>query len=129
MGRTLSHLLDSVILIDHCNGVEDATHFVQRFAQTHVISAITRAEVLAGFADDDVALGAALLGSFRFLPMDAAIADEAARLRRQTRLKLPDAIQAAFAITHNLRLATRNTNDFPPHQFDFVVVPYSFPAV
>jgi predicted nucleic acid-binding protein len=56
--------------------------------------------------------------------MDAEVADEAARIRRSTRLKLPDAIQAAFATRHGLKLATRNTSDFPPGKFPFVIVPY-----
>lgn len=124
MAGALSYLLDSVILIDHCNGVAAATRFLAAHDSVLAISAITRAEVLAGFPDEDFALGVALLDSFRFLPMDAAIADEAARIRRRTRLKLPDAIQAAFATEHGLRLVTRNTRDFPPRKYSFVSVPY-----
>jgi hypothetical protein len=56
--------------------------------------------------------------------MDAAVADEAARIRRRTRLRLPDAVQAATAVRHGLELMTRNTKHFPPGKFPFVVVPY-----
>jgi hypothetical protein len=35
-----------------------------------------------------------------------------------------DALQAAAARQHGLRLATRNTKDFPPERFAFVHVPY-----
>ena len=52
------------------------------------------------------------------------VADLAAVLRRQHRWKLPDAFQAALAQTHKLRLATRNTRDFPAEKFAFVSVPY-----
>lgn len=121
----MSYLLDSVILIDHFNGIDAATNFISEHGNGLAISAITRAEVLAGFEDDQVAVGMALLDRFRFLPMDAAIADGAARLRRHTSLKLPDAIQAAFAIRHELKLATRNTKDFSPDHFAFVSVPYT----
>ncbi len=124
MEDPLSFLLDSVILIDHFNGVPDATRFIERHGENLSISAITRAEVLAGFADEDVALGTAFLDRFRFLSMDAQIADEAAGIRRKTRLKLPDAIQAAFAVRHQLKLVTRNTRDFSRRRFKFVVVPY-----
>ena len=117
-------LLDSVILIDHFNGIDAATEFIRRHAKTASISAITRAEVLAGFSDEDAPLAMRLLDQFRFLPMDVAIADEAARLRRRMRLRLPDAIQAAFATCHGLILATRNTKDFSAARFDFVKVPY-----
>ena len=68
--------------------------------------------------------GVAFLDSFSFLPMDAAIADQAAPLHRTMRLKLPDAIQAAFALRHALKLVTRNTKDFPSAKFAFVHVPY-----
>src|ERR1700687_6096259 len=124
MGQTMSYLLDSVVLIDHLNGVAGATRFIERHGRELSVSAITRAEVLAGFDEADVPLGVALLDSFRFLPMDAEVADEAARIRRQTRLKLPDAIQAAFATHHRLKLATRNSKDFPPDKFSFVTIPY-----
>jgi predicted nucleic acid-binding protein len=118
-------LLDSVILIDHFNGIEAATRFLSGNFAHCAISAITRAEVLAGF-DDPEALGRAkrLLDQFHFLPMDVAVADEAARQRQRTRLKLPDAIQSAFARCHALRLATRNSKDFKPDG-DSVILPYT----
>jgi len=42
-------LLDSVILIDHFNGVVKATRYLRRVAKQGHVSAITRAEVLSGF--------------------------------------------------------------------------------
>lgn len=120
----MSYLLDSVILIDHFNGLDPATEFIRKHARTAAISAITRAEVLAGFSDEDAPLAMRLLDQLRFLPMDAAIADEAARLRRRSRLKLPDAIQAAFATCHGLVLATRNSKDFAAAHFELVKIPY-----
>ncbi|MCA1978061.1 MAG: PIN domain-containing protein [Thiobacillus sp.] len=120
----MNRVLDSVILIDHFNGVPAATDFLARWASECAISAITRAEVLTGFEEADWAAPMMLLAHFPVLPVDAAVADEAARLRRQYRWKLPDALQAAFAITRGLRLVTRNTRDFPPARFGFVEVPY-----
>jgi predicted nucleic acid-binding protein len=49
----------------------------------------------------------------------------AARLRREHRWKMPDALQAAVARHHGLDLVTRNTRDFPPEAHSFVVVPYA----
>ena len=46
------------------------------------------------------------------LPLTDAIADQAIRLRQQRRMGLGDAIIAATALTHNLALVTRNTEDF-----------------
>lgn len=121
----MSVLLDSVILIDHLNGVEAATAFLRAAGATAAVSAITRAEVLAGCTALEAPRVAALLDRFRFLPMDAPVADEGARVRRDTDLKLPDAIQAAFAMRHDLRLATRNVKDFRPARFPFVFAPYT----
>lgn len=77
---TLRYLLDSVILIDHFNGIDAATEFLSRHFAACALSAITRAEVLAGFdRAADLETATELLDSFRFLPMDRAVADEAAR--------------------------------------------------
>jgi predicted nucleic acid-binding protein len=46
------------------------------------------------------------------------------RSKWENRWKLPDAFQAALALSRGLRLATRNTRDFPPERFSFVEVPY-----
>ena len=120
----MSVLLDSVILIDHLNGFEAATAFLQANGASAAISSVTRAEVLAGCSALEAPRVAALLDRFRVLPMDAPVSDEAARVRRETGLKLPDAIQAAFALRHDLRLATRNLKDFRPARFPFVFAPY-----
>ncbi len=118
------YLLDSVILIDHFNGIAAASAFLREHRDKAAISAITRAEVLTGFDEAQSALPARLLDAFVCLPLDRTTADLAARLRRAHRWKLPDAIQAAVAQQHNLRLVTRNTKDFPADGFDFVLTPY-----
>lgn len=124
MGEPVNRLLDSVILIDHFNGVPAATDYLMRWSPECAISAITRAEVLTGFDEADWARPMSLLVHFPVLAVDTAVADEAARLRRQYRWKLPDALQAAFAILHGLQLVTRNSRDFPPASFAFVESPY-----
>jgi predicted nucleic acid-binding protein len=119
-----TYLLDSVILIDHFNGKEVATDFLRSVAGRAVVSAITRAEVLAGFDDPDAAIACQLLDRIPLLPIDQPIADISAGFRRDRRWRLPDAIQAAVATHHGLRLATRNTRDFDPDRDRFVVIPY-----
>ena len=118
-------LLDSVILIDHFNGIDQATRFIAEEHPDIALSPVTRAEVLAGFADDSRPLATELLDQFRTLPIAAAEADLAARLRRSEGWRLPDALQAAVARINLLVLVTRNTKDFPPEQYDFVQVPYA----
>ena len=118
-------LLDSVIVIDHLNGIPAAGDYLRAHAEEASISVITRAEVLAGFAsEEEAAPAAALLDRFPLLAIDGPIADTAARLRREVRWKLPDAFQAALAQRHGLTLVTRNTRDFLPDRHRFVQVPY-----
>jgi len=121
-----SVLLDSVILIDHLNGVDAATEYLLGVAARASISAITRAEVLAGYDAGEAARVRQLLDRFHFLPIDRPIADLSAELRRKFRWRLPDALQAATARAHGLLLITRNTRDLPPDRHEFVRVPYSF---
>ncbi len=108
----MRYLLDSVILIDHFNNVEAATTFLAEHGSECAISAITRAEVLAGFTVRTEPLARELLDVFPHLPITSEIADLAASLRRSEHWKLPDALQAAVAVQHGLVLVTRNTRDF-----------------
>ena len=117
-------LLDSVILIDHFNGVAAATAYIQEVAARAHVSAVTRAEVLAGFAEEDTPPVHALLDLFPLLAIDREVAELAAALRRSERWRLADAFQVATARHHGLVLATRDTQSFPPERHDFVRVPY-----
>ena len=118
-------LLDSVVLIDHLNGIGAATAYLGQVYTQAAVSVITRAEVLCGLEPSAAESARALLDRFTTLPIERETADLAAALRRKHRWRLPDAFQAALAQIHGLKLATRNTRDFPPDRFDFVVVPYA----
>lgn len=120
----MSMLLDSVILIDHLNGHAAATGYLRRVHAAAAISAITRAEVLVGLDEARATEVRSLLDRLQFLPITKTVADEAARLRRLHRWKLPDPFQATVARVHHLQLATRNTKDFSPDRHPFVVIPY-----
>lgn len=118
-------LLDSVIVIDHFNGVEAATRFLRDHREEIAISVITRAEVLTGFDGEREVLAKAVLSELRHFPITVEDADLAARLRRQNRWKLPDALQAAVALNRHLRLVTRNSKDFDPTKHPFALIPYT----
>mgnify|MGYP001194029163 FL=1 len=79
-----------------------------------LISAVVRAEVLAWPNHSEMSLGAAvaLLDACQLVAVDAAVADEGARIRRETGLKLPDAIIAATAMLQGATLVTANAKDF-----------------
>ena len=117
-------LLDSVILIDHFNGIVEATRYLSAHHADAAISVITRAEVLTGFEQRAARKAVQFLDCFPTLGINQATADLAAALRRNHCWKLPDAFQAAIARQHELRLVTRNRRDFPPQRHRFVVIPY-----
>ena len=118
-------LVDSVIMIDHFNGIRTATDYLWQMQGKLAISVITRTEVLTGFEGKERQLARRLLDRFPILIIDRPIADLAATLRRQNRWKMPYALQAALAKHHKLKLATRDTDDFPPKRYRFVIVPYT----
>lgn len=122
----ITRLIDSVILIDHLNGLEQANLFILDLDPGEAaISVITRAEILAGIRESEEPLVKALLDQYHLLTIDAAIADLSATLRRKYGWRLPDAFQAALSLYHKIRLVTRNTKDFDPKKHDFVEIPYS----
>ena len=82
----------------------------------------------AGFDPPEMGTALGLLDRFPTLIVDKPVADLAARLRREHRWKMPDALQAALARYHSLELVTRNTRDFPPDRHPFVVLPYVLPG-
>ena len=53
------------------------------------------------------------LDGFDLIPLDDTVAEGAVRLRREYRIKLPDAIVWASAQTNSMLLVTRNTKVFP----------------
>lgn len=124
----MSYLLDSVILIDHLNGIDEATEFLAQHQPECALSVITRAEVLAGYEPRPAEAVRRLLDAFPTHAVDAVVADRAATLRREHHWRLPDALQAAIAELASLKLVTRNTKDFPPERHGFVLVPYTLRA-
>lgn len=121
----IARLIDSVILIDHLNGVQKASRYIAGLnpAET-AISVISRAEILVGVDESDDAIVKLLLNQYHLLVIDGSIADQCAVLRRTYGWKLPDAFQAALSLHHAIRLVTRNTRDFDPRRHSFVEVPY-----
>ncbi len=78
------------------------------------ISIITRIEILGWQGHDVGSLHKtqALLTQLLEFPLDQAIAEQCIDLRRQYKIKLPDAIIAATAIYLQRPLLTRNIPDF-----------------
>jgi predicted nucleic acid-binding protein len=80
------------------------------------VTTVTIAEVLTGplgAGDDALARRyRAVLETWRVVPLDADIAETAARLRARLGLKLPDAVQAASALAVNADALVTHDRDF-----------------
>jgi hypothetical protein len=99
---------DSSILIDFLNRVPEAASLLVAVRE-RLVSSLVRTEVLAGARSDEQWHDAQqLLGNFITIDVEPAIADAAARLRQQHRLKTPDAIIAATAAAQGVPLFTRD---------------------
>lgn len=120
-------LIDTNILIDYLAGTDAARQELARYGAP-AISAITWMEVLVGArADEEVASLRSFLGRFERLPIDDAVSEAAVAIRRERRIRLPDAIIWATAQVAQTILVTRNTRDFPADD-PGVRVPYSVAA-
>lgn len=108
----MNAVFDTNVLIDNLNGVSAARAELARY-QKVTISVVTWIEVMAGAAneEEDRRLRA-FLGTFALHELTQEIADRAASLRSQSRLRLPDAIIRATADSLGQLLVTRNTRDF-----------------
>ncbi|WP_428117696.1 type II toxin-antitoxin system VapC family toxin [Candidatus Poriferisodalis sp.] len=99
-------LVDTDIFIDHLRGARELQPSRHRLHY----SVVTRAELFAGTTA--TAFVSELLSPWRELAVDRAVAERAGRIRRESGVRLPDALIAATALEHRLGLVTRNHGDF-----------------
>lgn len=113
---------DSNIVIDLLNGIPEAGRQAEQY--NVVISVVTYAEVLTGAIRRKTyneVLG--FLKTMEVISLDSDIAEQAARVRADKGLKLPDAIIYATAVSLGLLLVTRNTKDFQKSDVN-IRIPY-----
>lgn len=116
-------VFDTNILVDYLNGIEAAQVELNRY-RSKMISVITQIEVLLGVEDEKEGnLVRSFLSSFEVKELSTAIAEEAVKVRQETRMKIPDAIVYATAREAGCVVVTRNKKDFRPEWAD-VRIPY-----
>jgi predicted nucleic acid-binding protein len=111
MGK--SFLIDTNVVIDFSHGIfsEKSKDFVASILNKEpIISAITQIELL-GFS-----IVSPQIESFvrytSIIGINDSVIENTIEIRKRCRIKLPDAIIAATALTNNLTLLTRNIADF-----------------
>jgi len=122
---------DSNILIDTLRAIPQARAEIARAAgQGRVwVSRMVWIEVLSKGEGEGLKRAQTLLSGFGIDEVDEEVASRAAALRRERpRLKSPDAIILATALTRGRILVTRNTKDFPA-EMPGIRVPYSLREV
>jgi predicted nucleic acid-binding protein len=112
MGEIMKAVFDTNILVDYLNGIPAANREMEHYEEI-TISIVTWMEVLAGADDaEEEAIIREFLSRFKVQPLEKAVAERAIKIRRQQKLKLPDAIIWATAKELGRILVTRNTKDF-----------------
>jgi predicted nucleic acid-binding protein len=106
-------VFDTNLLIDFLSGVPKARDELARF-ESVTISIVTWMEVLAGAGErDEEETIRRFLRRFTIHPIDAGVAERAVAIRREMKIRLPDAIIWGTAQHLGQVLVTRNTRDFP----------------
>ena len=110
-------------LIDYLSGIAAAKKELDRFPDK-AISLITWMEVMAGANQQTESVLRGFLNDFVCLTIDNLVGEAAVALRRNYKIKLPDAIVWATAQQHNRILVTRNIKDFGASE-PGILIPYS----
>src|SRR4051812_18779466 len=117
-------VFDTNILIDFLAGHPAARQELGRYPAQR-ISIMTWMEVMVGVKSKDEEVSVRqFLNAFETVPLTEAIAERAVLLRRQHRIRLPDAIIWASAKCTESLLITRDTRDYSANEPD-IRVPYS----
>lgn len=116
-------VFDTNILVDYLNGISAAKREMARYEEI-AISLVVWMEILAGAKNkNEETIIRSFLSRFKVLPIDLPVAERAVKIRRQHKLKLPDAIIWATAEEKGQILVTRNIKDFPKNDVG-IRVPY-----
>ena len=108
------YLIDTNIVIAYLNGTlpDIAAYLIEE--ERPCISVITRIELLVwrNASEEHISKMHEFINASIVFNLEEQIILKTIELRKQHRIKLPDVIIAATALTHNLQLITRNSEDF-----------------
>jgi len=115
-------VFDTNILIDYLIGNLLAKKEIEQY-QSPQISIITKMEILVRVTDNEEIIKEFLNG-FNIIPLNDEIAEIAVNIRKENKIKIPDAIIWATAKYTDSLLITRNTKDFQGLGAD-IKIPYN----
>ena len=120
----MTPVFDTNILIDYLAGRPAAKDELARYANAR-ISMITWIVVMVGAKNkkEETAIRE-FLNSFETIPLDEQVAETAVQIRRQHRLRLPDALIWSSARTRDALLITRDIGDYLTSEPD-IRIPYT----
>jgi predicted nucleic acid-binding protein len=123
VAKPVKAVFDTNILVDYLKGVRAAREELEKY-RVRQISIITFIEVMVGAknATEESAIRG-FLATFEVLELSAEIAQEAISLRKELRLKIPDAIVYATARTQGCILVSRNSKELKQDWPD-IRIPY-----
>lgn len=128
MGRA-KYLIDTNVAIDYIGETlpEKALNELDSFFDgKFYISIINKIELLGfnNISADEEQNFHKLINASTILNLTDDIVTKTIEVRKQFKIKLPDAIIAATALTHNLTIVTRNTKDFEKIKSVEILNPY-----
>lgn len=108
------YLVDTNVLIDYLNN-KLPDHSARLFENIEInLSIISKIELLAWkeASQEQIDIIESFLDTTIILGLSESVARKTIEIRKTHRVKLPDAIIAATAMTNDLALVTRNVSDF-----------------
>jgi predicted nucleic acid-binding protein len=112
-----THLIDSNVVIEFLGGMlqPSGNKFIQSLIEDNrnCISIINRIELLSyNGSNSEMQILNEFIEASYILNLNEEIVLKTIEIRKQSKIKLPDAIIASTAIVHQLALITRNIADF-----------------
>lgn len=110
-------LIDTNVIIEFIGGVlpgKGVSWLINEINKgNHCFSPINQIELLVFNGDpDDLAKIQTLIDGSVIMAIDEEIVAQAILIRRQKKIKLPDAVIAATSVVNNLTIVSRNEKDF-----------------